>query len=240
MRWFGSIDSTNAWMRARAREGAPEGLVAVADHQAAGMGRLGRRWEAPPGSSLLVSVLLRPSLDAEHLYLATAVVALAAADACQAEAGVVATLKWPNDLLVDERKLAGVLAEAHIEGNQVQAVVVGLGLNVSWPPPGPPEGGVSLNQLAGFDVDRGRLLTSLLESLDQRCRALGDLSGQLDQAREYRRRCATVGRVVRVDLGDDAFTGTVADVTPEGHLLVEVGACLRRVAAGEVVHVRGV
>src|SRR4051812_27340870 len=108
--------------------GAPEGLAAVADHQTAGRGRLGRAWVAPPGASLLLSVLFRPDLAPERLHLTTAAVALAAAEACEAVAGVLPVLKWPNDLLVGDRKLAGVLAESRLP-----AVVVGIGLNVNWP-----------------------------------------------------------------------------------------------------------
>ncbi|MGH9066429.1 MAG: biotin--[acetyl-CoA-carboxylase] ligase, partial [Acidimicrobiales bacterium] len=170
LRWFDTVDSTNAWLLARAREGAPEGLVAVADHQGSGRGRLGRSWCSPPGASLLVSVLLRPLLDAEHLYLATAVVALAASDACRRETGVSPELKWPNDLTLGGGKLAGILAEADVGASGIRAVVVGLGLNANWPPgaedPALPPGAVALNQAVGFDVDRGRLLVAMLESLE--------------------------------------------------------------------------
>ncbi|HZD66710.1 MAG TPA: biotin--[acetyl-CoA-carboxylase] ligase [Acidimicrobiales bacterium] len=250
LHWFGSLDSTNAWALAQARQGAPAGLVAVADHQVAGRGRLGRAWQAPPGSSLLMSVLLRPDLDAEHLHLTTAVVAMAAADACRSEAGVDPGLKWPNDLLLAERKLAGVLAEADVEGGRVRAVVVGLGLNLGWPP-GPQEGsgeadanelgalgGIALGEVAGVEVDRARLLAALLDSLGGRCRALEEPRGRLSQASEYRQRCVTVGRHVRAQLADDSVTGLAVDVTAEGHLLVDVGARLKRITAGDVVHVR--
>ncbi|MGH9075378.1 MAG: biotin--[acetyl-CoA-carboxylase] ligase, partial [Acidimicrobiales bacterium] len=198
-------------------------------------------WVERPGSSLLVSVLLRPALDAERLHLATAVMALAAVDACQAEAGVSPDLKWPNDLLLAGRKLAGILAETVVEGRDL-AVVVGLGLNVSWPADGsgagPPSGGVALSQAVGFDVDRALLLVALLGSLEDRYGALADRAGQSAQATEYRRRCVTVGQLVRIDLADETVTGTAADVTPEGHLLVDIGMCLRRVMAGDVVHLR--
>src|SRR5205085_11091393 len=150
-------DSTNTRLLDEARAGAPEGLVVVADHQTAGRGRLGRTWVAPAGSSLLVSVLFRPrSLEAGHLL--TTAVALAACDACERVAGVAPDLKWPNDLLVDDRNLGGILAEA--EGT---AVVVGLGLNVSRPS-GAPETAIALGQLAGRDIDRGELLDVLLLS----------------------------------------------------------------------------
>jgi BirA family biotin operon repressor/biotin-[acetyl-CoA-carboxylase] ligase len=204
-----------------------EGVVAVADHQTAGRGRLGRTWEAPAGASLLLSVLLRPALEPGRLHLVTAAVALAAAEACEQVAGVRPDLKWPNDLLVDDRKLAGVLAEADLP-----AVVVGIGINVNWGATDVPNGGVALDQCAGRPVERGAVLDGLLVALESRVTDW-DAVGT-----EYRQRCATVGRLVRIDLGDETFTGTVADVSDEGHLLVDVGMCIRTVTAGDVVHLR--
>jgi BirA family biotin operon repressor/biotin-[acetyl-CoA-carboxylase] ligase len=242
VRWLPSTDSTNRHLLEEARADAPEGTVVVADHQDSGRGRLDRAWVAPPGSSLLVSVLLRPELPLERLHLLTSIVALAAADACQAEAGVEAGLKWPNDLVVGPRKLGGILAETQLEGARARAVVVGLGLNVNWGQRMEESGlageAVALDHLAGREVDRGRLLVVLLTILERRYRALAERAGQLDQAAEYRRRCTSVGRSVRVELADETFTGTVADVTDEGRLLLDVGACLRTVTAGDVVHLR--
>jgi BirA family biotin operon repressor/biotin-[acetyl-CoA-carboxylase] ligase len=202
-------------------------VVAVAEHQTAGRGRLGRTWEAPAGASLLLSILLRPQLEPGRLHLVTAAVALAAADACEQVAGVRPDLKWPNDLLVDDRKLAGVLAEADLP-----SVVVGIGINVNWGDTDVPYGGVALDQASGRAVDRDAVLQGLLTALEPRL-ADWDALGS-----EYRRRCATVGRLVRVELTDETFTGTVADVTDEGHLLVDVGMCIRTVTAGDVVHLR--
>ena len=206
-------------------------MVAVADHQTAGRGRLGRTWEAPPGSSLLMSVLLRPGLPADRLHLATAVVALAAAAALDDVAGFHPGLKWPNDLVVDDRKLAGVLAEADLADVAAPAVVVGIGINLNWPDEVPAEG-VAANQLAGRPIDRDAVLTALLAHLDRR------YGHWTDVASEYRRSCVTVGRVVRVELADETFTGTAADVSDDGHLLVDIGMCLRTVTAGDVIHVR--
>ncbi|MGH9128372.1 MAG: biotin--[acetyl-CoA-carboxylase] ligase [Acidimicrobiales bacterium] len=234
VRWLESVGSTNAEAMALADQGATEGLVVVADHQVAGRGRLGRSWVDPPGAGLLVSVLLRPSLGPEDLHLATAVLALAAADACRATAGVEPGLKWPNDLLLGGKKLAGILAEAN-----AGAVVVGTGINVNWPPgSGLPPGATSLNRHAGADVDRARLLVAMLESLEARRGALDEPAGRAAQGAEYRRRCVTLGQRVRVEQADEAFAGVAADITPEGHLLVDVGTCLRRVSAADVVHLR--
>jgi len=150
IRRFSDIDSTNRYLLDEARRGAAEGLVARADHQSAGRGRLGRRWEAPPGANLLASVLLRPPLELDEFHLCTAAVALAAVTACVAAAGIEPSIKWPNDLLVGERKLAGILAETvgAGEADAQRALVVGLGLNVGWPEPAPgsessPPGGPS-------------------------------------------------------------------------------------------------
>lgn len=241
---FPTIGSTNAWLMDQAGQGAPEGLVVVADHQSEGRGRLGRTWSDAGGRSLLVSVLLRPQLEPDRLHLVTAVVAMAAADACWSEAGVAPELKWPNDLMLDRAKLAGVLAEAEVVEGVVGAVVVGLGLNLSWPPgcgprgPGGQAGGAALSHRTGRPVERDRVMVAMLVSLEERYGRLGTPSGRSGQVAEYRRRCATLGQVVRIEMAGEVFTGAVVDLTPEGHLLVDAGTCLRRVAAGDVVHLR--
>ena len=220
VRRFETIDSTNTWVLEQARGGAPEGLVAVADHQTAGRGRLGRVWEAPAGANLLMTVLLRPPVVS---YRSLACVALAARDACSSVAGVAAGLKWPNDLLVDDgSKLAGVLAETDGAG----AVAVGIGLNVAWAPPGAARLGEGVSRDEVLDA----LLTSLAEWLGRPDR---------DVAAAYRSACITLGRQVRVDLVDgESFEGVAADVDDDGRLLVEVNACLRTVDVADVVHLR--
>lgn len=251
VRWFDEIDSTNRYLAelAQAGEGGP--LVAVADHQTAGRGRLGRRWEAPPASNLLVSVLLSPGLPPEELHLCSAAVALAAADACRELSGVDPALKWPNDLLVAGRKLAGVLAESvPLTGDPARrAVVVGIGVNVAWPPP-PGDAGTasvpdelrdtatSLARESSTPVDRTALLGALLGGLEPRARSLDDVAGRRRLMSEYRSRCDTLGQQVEVDLPSGEVRGIAADITVEGHLLVDTGACLTTVSAGDVVHVR--
>jgi BirA family biotin operon repressor/biotin-[acetyl-CoA-carboxylase] ligase len=183
----------------------------------------------------LLSILLRPDLDPARLHLAVAVVALAAAAAVDEVAGFRPDLKWPNDLVVGDRKLAGVLAEAELSGQAGSGVVVGIGLNVNWPDQLPDDLraiATAVNHVAGHDVDRDALRDALLRGIEQR---YGDWTAV---ASEYRRSCATVGRHVRVELADETFTGTAADVNDDGHLLVDVGMCLRTVTAGDVVHLR--
>jgi BirA family biotin operon repressor/biotin-[acetyl-CoA-carboxylase] ligase len=236
IRRFASIDSTNRYLLDEARAGTRDGVVAVADHQSAGRGRLGRTWEAAPGSALLVSVLLRPALAPDHLHLVTMAAGIALVDAVQGVAGVTAGLKWPNDLVVGDRKLAGLLAEADLGGGSVRAVVVGAGCNLSAAAI-PPEltGLATACELeAGRPVERDALLDALLDDLATR---LADLAAVPDA---YRDRSATLGRRVRVDLGGGRVAeGDAVDVGPTGALVVrdDDGAELT-VSVGDVVHLR--
>ena len=239
IRWFDEIDSTNSYLRDQARQGAPDGLVAVADHQTAGRGRLDRRWESPPGANLLASVLLRPRCRPDDLHLCTGALALAAADACREVARVEPALKWPNDLLVGGAKLAGILAEAEFDGGVLAAVVAGIGVNVAWPGPAG-AGGTCLDDLdrGAHPVDRKVLLDRLLSALAARRPLLDDEAGRRDLADEVRRRCATVGQLVRVTLPADELVGTAVAIDDAGRLVVETPGGPHRVTAGDVVHLR--
>lgn len=229
--------STNADLLALARGGAPEGIVLVADHQTAGRGRAGRSWVAPAGASLLLSALVRP--PARVAGVSSMAMALAASDAVDDVAGVRPRLKWPNDLVwpgdgsAADRKLAGILAEAHWPSENEVAVVIGIGLNVNWPKELPEELrdiATAISHVAGREVDREEVLVHLVERLDQRYEELlaGDIVGS------WRERSATLGRRVRVDLGRETVEGVAHDVTDEGHLIVGD----RTIAVGDVVHLR--
>ena len=236
IRRFATIDSTNRYLLAEARAGAPDGVVAVADHQSAGRGRLGRSWEAAPGAALLVSVLLRPALDPEQLGLCTMAAGLALVGAVRSVSGVVAGLKWPNDLVVGDRKLAGLLAEADLAAGAVRAVVVGAGCNlaVGGYPPDLAELATSVAEESGRPVARDAVLEAFLDDLD---RWLADL-GALPAA--YRSASATLGRRVRVELGADrVLSGTAVDLTPTGALVVRDGdGADHTVSVGDVIHLR--
>jgi BirA family biotin operon repressor/biotin-[acetyl-CoA-carboxylase] ligase len=232
VRHVGETGSTNADLLAAAHLGEPEGLVLVADHQRAGRGRMGRTWEAPAGSALLASVLLRPPPIAVHM--AVIAVGCAAASACAA-AGP--GLKWPNDLVIGDRKLGGILAEATASSENVTAVVVGLGLNLYLPPDFPAELRESAAALDGSE-SRDEVLAALLVALESRYAALC-ASGPADLLDEYRRRCVTLGRRVRVEQTDVTWEGVAVGIDNTGALEVErpgVGAV--RVDVGDVVHLR--
>jgi BirA family biotin operon repressor/biotin-[acetyl-CoA-carboxylase] ligase len=227
--------STNADLVAAALAGTPCGAVLVADHQTAGKGRLDRRWEAPPGTSLLVSLLLPAPPGGGRLHRLTQAVGLAAIEACESVAGVRPVLTWPNDLYVDDRKLGGILAEGVRQDSNIVSVVAGLGLNVNWPDDVPENLAgrlVSLNRLAGRTIDRGALLDALLESLT--ARRWNDL------AADYRANLATLGRRVDVTAGERRFDALAVDVTAEGELVVEHDDGRREaLSAADVTLLRG-
>ena len=212
--------STNADLLATVGHGALDRTVLAARHQTAGRGRLDRRWDAPPGANLLVSLLFTDVTGVPHVL--TQRVGVAAAIACERVAGVRPVLKWPNDLLVTNRKLAGVLAQVAFFGDR-QAVVVGIGVNVGWAP----DDAARL----GDGIDPLDLLDALLRAYDE----LPD-----DIGPEYRARLGTIGRTVRVELPDDAvIIGRALDVEPDGQLVVldECGIT-HRIGVGDVVHLR--
>jgi BirA family biotin operon repressor/biotin-[acetyl-CoA-carboxylase] ligase len=215
-------------------------VVAVADRQTAGRGRLNRTWEAPPGSALLVSVLLRPDLLPTHVHSTTMAAAVAASDACEEVAGFRPLLKWPNDVVVEGRKLAGLLAEAELSGDDVNAVVVGMGFNVNWdaPPPDLAEIAIAASEVAGRPVDRDTLLDRFLDRFEEHYSALVEPGGWRGTLLNYRRLSATLGQQVRVEVSGETFTGKALEITGEGHLLVESEGDVRRIPAGDVVHLR--
>ena len=214
--WVEETGSTNADLIAAGVAGAPDRTVLAARHQTAGRGRLDRRWEAPAGANLLVSLLLRDI--PEHPHELTRRVALAASVACEQTSGAVSMLKWPNDLLLDGAKLAGVLAQAGAD-----FVVVGIGINVSWAPPD--------GALLGDTVSPAELLDALLLAYD----AL-----PADITPMYRSRLGTLGQLVRVELPGNRFlTGRAIDVEPDGRLVVlDECAVTHRIDTGDVVHLR--
>ena len=234
IRRFETIDSTNAWVAEQAREGAPEGLVAVADYQTAGRGRLDRTWSAEPGTALLVSVLLRPTVPPEQLPLAMMAVGLAAADGVEAATGIRPGLKWPNDLVAaDDRKLAGLLAEG--SGG---AVVAGVGINVAAGayPPELAETAVSCEEMAGKPVDREAVLQGFLTALSDRYATLATPPKLLE---DYEANCVTLGRRVKVQLPDKTLQGFAIRIAEDGRLMItDREGAPHRIGAGDIIHLR--
>ena len=239
--WVDETGSTNADLLAAARQGAEAGAVLVADYQSAGRGRRGRSWSAAPGSSLLFSVLVRPTLEVGAAHLVTTALALSAVEACDSLAGVRPGVKWPNDLVVGDRKLAGVLAESVVAGDRLEAVVVGMGLNVRTGA-APLEAleaadtAVALEDLCGEVVDREELLAGVLAGFSPWMDGIGTHQGREALRQAARRHSATLGRRVSVELADgSALEGQAEDLDEDGALVLEGGV---RVVVGDVVHLR--
>ena len=240
VRTYAELDSTNTALVEEARDGAPEGLVVVADHQTGGRGRLGRTWSAAPGTALLVSVLLRPPLPIDEVPVVLMAAGLAACDGVEAAAGFRPGLKWPNDLVVEDRKLAGLLTEA--TGGAEPGVVLGLGINVAaaaYPAELAGEA-TSCEEVASRPVDREELLVAFLTALELRYTAVlagGSRSTTLDA---YRADSATIGRRVRVELtAGKALEGNASRLADDGQLVVVDDAGAEHlVNVGDVKHLR--
>lgn len=217
----------------------------VADHQTAGRGRLDREWVAPAGASLLVSVLLRPTIDPERLFLLTLACGLAAVDGVESVTGVTLGLKWPNDLVVAsgplvDRKVAGILAESHVVAGSVDSVVVGMGLNVDWPELLPPELAdiaASLDRLAPT-VTREVVLTAWLSAYERWLVAIE--RGRVEELlNAVRARSVTVGRRVRVEEAAGSFDGVATSIDLDGALVVRTDDGDEvPVRVGDIVHAR--
>jgi BirA family biotin operon repressor/biotin-[acetyl-CoA-carboxylase] ligase len=208
--------STNTDLVAAAFAGAPDHSVIATRHQTAGRGRMDRKWDAPPGSNMLASILFRdvPAFPHELTWR----VGLAACSACSVVAGVQPRLKWPNDLLLDDRKLAGMLSQA-----APGIVVAGIGLNVGWAPEGA--------ALLGDEHDPLDVLAALLTALDEQPADIFPL---------YRAALATLGRDLRVELpGGEDVHGRAIDVERDGRLVVlDQCGLTHRYDVADIVHIR--
>ena len=245
IRHFPTIDSTNRWVLDEARAGAPSGLVASADHQSAGRGRLGRAWVAPPGTSLLVSVLLRLEIELEKVNTVAMAASLALLEGLPSELSSRSGLKWPNDVVVGDRKLAGVLAESILppgdkSNNPEIAVVVGVGCNLEQK-----EFPAEVSAIAtscALELEKTITRDDLLNSFLSRLAFWSDeisSGNHWSVISAYRARLVTLGTSVRVDLGNETFEGIATDIDSSGRLLVtKINGEHVVVSVGDVVHLR--
>lgn len=231
--WLDTASSTNDVAARLADLGAVEGTVVVADAQTAGRGRLGRVWFSPPGAGLYVSVILRGFAEPALLTLASGV---ALAEGVQASTGLPAAIKWPNDLLVGRRKLAGILAEAAAQGGALQFIVLGFGVNLRQAayPPDLADRVTSIEAEVNRPVDRALILAEVLASIAERCADLRQ--GKFDAILSaWRQRAASLrGAAVEWDSSGGVIRGRAQDIDDSGALLVQVGGRIERLVAGEV------
>ncbi|MGD9029105.1 MAG: biotin--[acetyl-CoA-carboxylase] ligase [Anaerolineae bacterium] len=243
--YLAQVGSTNDAAKELASQGAPEGTVLVADEQTAGRGRRNRSWIAPPGTSLLCSILFRPDLLPTQANRLTMLCSLAAADAVEQLAGLSVLVKWPNDLIVqvqsshrssqEWRKLAGILTETGLVGDELVFAIVGIGINVNIQPE-------TLHDLApratsilaetGVESDRWKLLSVLLEGVEKR---YGRLKAGENPRQEWASRLATLGQRVRVTTSRWVLNGMAEAVDEDGALLLRMAdGSMRHLLTGDV------
>jgi BirA family biotin operon repressor/biotin-[acetyl-CoA-carboxylase] ligase len=242
--YWDEVDSTNAALARLSKAGAGEGTVVVADAQTAGRGRIGKPWFSPPGVNLHLSVLLKPPIHLNEARLFTLIGSLAIADATEAH-GVKAQVNWPNDVLVNDKKLAGVLAEVQTHQGRVEQVILGIGVNLNIDRPSMDRvfgaaaiGATSLYEALGRTIDRNAFAARLLESLEKHYfDFLAHGKGPL--FKEWRSR-SFLGRRVTVREEDMHVEGIAMDLDEEGCLLVTLddGSTVR-VQEGEVIPLSG-
>jgi BirA family biotin operon repressor/biotin-[acetyl-CoA-carboxylase] ligase len=222
--------------RAYAEQGAGEGLVVLADAQTAGRGRAGRNWYSPPGQSLYLSILLRPDLPPRRIGWLTMLGALAVADAISQFSILNSQLrlKWPNDVLLNGKKVAGVLVESSLTGDRLDYAVLGIGLNVNTCFDNAPEEvqmrATSLREALGHEVDREVALERLLAAFGTRYATL-----PASPLADYVRRLDTLGKHVRLQAGDETVEGEALRVEDDGALVVMTNGSERVVTFGDVV-----
>ena len=232
-------DSTNLWIKRLAKEGAPEGTLALAEFQSAGRGRLGRSWEAPEGTSVMMSILLRPKFEPQYAPTLTLVMGMAVAKAVK-KLGFDVSIKWPNDVVVSHKKICGILTEMGVRDGKIDYAVIGVGINVNIRefPEEMADKATSLYLESGRKFDRSQIPGLVMEAFEEyyeKFAATCDLSGLKEK---YESILANYNQPVRV-LAKEPYEGVARGITDGGELLVEkTDGTIVAVSAGEV-SVRG-
>ena len=232
-------DSTNLWIKRLAKEGASEGTLALAEFQSAGRGRLGRSWEVPEGTSVMMSILLRPKFEPQYAPTLTLVMGMAVAKAVK-NLGFDVSIKWPNDVVVSHKKICGILTEMGVRDGKIDYAVIGVGINVNIKefPEEMADKATSLYLESGKEFDRSQIPGLVMEAFEEyyeKFAATCDLRGLKE---EYESILANYNQPVRV-LAKEPYEGVARGITDGGELLVEkTDGTIVAVSAGEV-SVRG-
>lgn len=238
--YYEETDSTN--IQAKALEGAGHGTLVVADMQTAGRGRLGRTWQSPAGNNIYMSILLKPEISPNQAPMLTLVMALSVAEAVKTVSGMNAYIKWPNDLVINKKKICGILTEMNLDGTGIKHVVIGVGINVNTPdfPEDIRQTATSLRIEGGHSFERAEIIAAIMESFEKNYEIFiqnGDLSGIVDK---YNALLANKNKEVRVLEPGHEYNGYALGINNKGELLVRrEDGTVENVFAGEV-SVRGI
>jgi len=220
---YKSIGSTNTAAKELAITGAPEGILVLAEEQTSGKGRMDRRWLSRGGENLIFTILLRPTLKADNIFLLTMILAISTIDAVKEMAGLDILIKWPNDLYVDGKKLAGILTEFSIKDGTVEYVIIGQGLNVGWMPQeteGIPYPATSILAETGLTVSRNDLLISILKRFEKTYRQA--LAGNKEDLHtRWNKLSLVIGRDVEIISPDEIIRGKAIAIDHDGALILQ-------------------
>jgi len=235
------VDSTNTRARQLADDGAPEGEIVIAEQQSRGRGRVGRNWISPPFINLYLSVVLRPHLPPAHAPQITLMAAVALADTVAQFVSEPPAIKWPNDILLRGKKLAGILTESSVSPERINYVILGIGVNINFSQVVMPEAirerATSLLECAGEPVSREAFLGRLIQDLD-RCYGILGEAGFNRIAQRWESYFSLRGKRVRVEMGDEGLAGVAKGIDNDGALIIEgERRQFHRVLAGDVVPV---
>lgn len=237
IKYFTTTDSTNNQAKKLALQGAPDGTIVVSEEQAGGRGRLARSFFSPKYKGIWFSVILRPKFLPQEAPKCTLMAAVAITKAIKEVTGINVGIKWPNDILYDNKKLVGILTEMNAEMDCINYIVIGMGINVNIPyaeiPDDIKDKATSLSEIAGEKISRIKLLDSILYHLEQ-LYILAQKEGFkpiLDQWRQY---SITLNQHIKVIGTNETYTGVAVDIDDEGALLVDRNGKINRVLAGDV------
>ena len=241
--FFESIGSTNTAALELAEKGAPHGTVVIADRQTKGKGRLGRTWVSPPKKNIYMSVILRPELEPKDATLLTIMTAVSCAKGVMKSTGLKAEIKWPNDLMISNKKLGGILTEMKSDPDGIVFAVIGIGINVNSKtkkdfPPDIQGIATSIKEELGKIQSRTFIIAEILKETEHWYRVLLT-EGRKPLFDEWKRLSSTLGRKVRVTAGDNVFTGVAEDIDKGGMLILRLpSGMLKKISSGDVTMLR--
>lgn len=239
---FDETDSTQTVIKKLAIAGASQGIVATADYQNSGRGRSGRTWVNSKGNNLMFSILLRPKLLPGNIQLLNLAVGLAIRTVLVSEYSLNADLKWPNDILINDKKICGILSEVAGEPDKIYYAITGIGLNVNMQKH---DFCVEIEKIAtsiliesGKNISRPYLLVNILNKLSSTVKLLETPEGLKKILKSYKESCATLGKEVIVSQGKETHTGTATDITEQGALVVKINGKDMLFFAADIKHLR--
>ena len=238
-----SVESTNDLaMSLAAKKGITAGTVLVADRQTRGKGRIGRRWESPGGTNIYMSLVIRPELAPRDVTMLTVLAAVAGARTIQETGNIPVTIKWPNDLVISDKKLGGILTEVRADPDRINLAVIGIGINVNMLSADFPEElrgiATSVRLEAGHAVSRNEIILQLLKEFEHWYGIL-IAKGRKPLLAAWRKDSSTLGKTVRIAIGDQTVSGVAEDIDENGMLVLTMQTGERRhISAGDITFVR--